>query len=83
MSKYFSEADVDFFRCFTLVDSQGESLFELKPIAYNVGCGIDKSKDKKEAMKNPKSPERIARVEQLRKLYEIMEPTEESPFDTN
>lgn len=80
-TKYFDPAAVDFFRNFTLENSRGESLFELRPIAYSVNAGIDHAARKHEAMKDSNSPERKARVAELARLYETMEPMGISPLD--
>lgn len=80
-TKYFDPDAVDFFRCFTLENSRGESLFELRPIAYHANGGIDTAIAKHEAMQDSSSPERQARVAELARLYESMEPMGISPLD--
>ena len=79
--KYFDENAVEFFRCFTLENSRGESLFELRPIAYHANGGNDLAAAKHQAMKDTNSPERKARVEQLAAMYATMAIVEVSPFD--
>ena len=79
--KVFDPQFVDFFRMFTLVDSVGDSLFELTPTAYNRDKGVDPRAKRVDPMNDTQSPERKARVEQLAAQYAVGEAMEISPFD--